>query len=241
MVFSALPPTVSFAGLSDRGRRRAHNEDAWLVVPSQPCAVVADGMGGLAAGEEASRLVVESVVQAVEAGQSAQQGLVTAHRRIHDASTAAGQGRMGSTAVVLDILGGNATIFWVGDSRCYLWRDDTLKLLTRDHSRVNDLIEAGVILPEQAETHPHRHVLTRALGVHDSDQVEIDRVVLDLRPRDRLLLCSDGLHGYLAQAAIIDCLRRNTDAEHIANQLLRNTLDHTEAGDNITVVCASIE
>lgn len=232
---------LAIAGGSDAGKQRDHNEDAYAIAAARGCAIVADGMGGLARGEVASRLVVETVIEAIGAGQSLEQGLLLAHQRVLDASLAAGQERMGSTAVALSIEGNKATICWVGDSRAYLWRADALTQLTKDHSFVNDLIDAGAIDAHEADTHPNRHVLTRAIGIRDSVDVKIDVLTQKLRQGDRLLLCSDGLYGYLPRASLKDCLRSAPDAGAMVRQLIERTLRESEAGDNITAVCVMVK
>ncbi|MGQ0699002.1 MAG: PP2C family protein-serine/threonine phosphatase [Panacagrimonas sp.] len=231
----------AIAGGTDPGKQREHNEDAFAISAKHRCAVVADGMGGLARGEVASRMAVDTVMEAMVAGKSSAEGLSIAHQRIRDASLAAGQERMGSTCVVLGIERDKATIRWVGDSRGYLWRGGALSLLTKDHSFVNELIAAGAITVEEAESHPNRHVLTRAVGIREAMDLRVDTVVQPLRPRDRLLLCSDGLHGYLPQSSLIECLRSATDASAVVRQLIERTLDETGADDNITAVCIAVE
>lgn len=228
---------LAFAGATDPGKARDHNEDAYAIVDERATAVVADGMGGLARGEVASALVIESVMSAVAERQSVEQGLLTAHRRIRETSQAAGQERMGSTAVAVAIENDKATIHWVGDSRAYLLRGGSLRTLTKDHSFVNELIDAGAISARDAETHPNRHVLTRAVGIRDVAELKIDSVTERLRPGDRLLLCSDGLYGYLPAASLLRVLASAGDAQSAVQQLVESTLRESSAEDNVTAVC----
>lgn len=239
--FVRSPMKIVFAGMTDAGKQRDHNEDAYALIPEKNTAVVADGMGGLSHGEVASGLVVSSVVEAMASGRSAQEGLIAAHKAIREASMTSEHERMGSTAVALSIAGDLASICWVGDSRAYLWRAGALKLLTRDHSFVNELLEAGAISPGEAEVHPNRHVLTRAVGIRDTTDLEVDSVTHKIRPGDRLLLCSDGLYGYLGETAVADCLRTSGDPQWLVRALIERTLRDSEAEDNLTVVCAGIE
>lgn len=234
------PLKLLIAGGSDPGKHRQINEDAYALLPAKMAAVLADGMGGLARGDLASRLVVEAVVEAIESGESPDHGLRLAHQRIGDASLSGKQERMGSTAVVLNIEGAQATIRWVGDSRAYLWRAGSLTQLTKDHSFVNELIDVGAISVHEAEVHPNRNVLTRAVGVRDVN-LRIDSVTFSLHAGDRLLLSSDGLHGFLPQDLLTHCLQHSEDAGVMVRQLIQSTLRETEAEDNVTVVCVFVE
>lgn len=231
---------LKFAGATDTGKARRHNEDSFGCDDALRLAVVADGMGGLSGGDVASRLVVETVLDTVRRVGAPTLGLDRANQRILDARATRG-GPMGSTAVVLHVVGAEARINWVGDSRAYLWRDDELRRLTRDHSFVQELQDVGAITPNEAAVHPNRNIVTRAIGVAESADLKIDQTRLDLRAGDRLLLCTDGLHGYLGEAAIGDVLRETVDCDEIAGELVRRTLDRTEAGDNVTVVCVCVE
>ncbi|MES0872795.1 PP2C family protein-serine/threonine phosphatase [Sinimarinibacterium thermocellulolyticum] len=231
---------ITIAGATHQGKQRDHNEDAFVVVPQQLGAVVADGMGGLARGEVASRMVVDILAESLQQGRNGGEALQEAHRRIREASMSSVE-RMGSTAVVLKVDGGTATLHWVGDSRGYLWRGGQLKQLTKDHSFVEELIDAGAISAHEAETHPNRNVLTRAVGIRDTVELKIDSTRIDLQPGDCLLLCTDGLHGYLPQPSIIECLARGGSAEAIVQRLIERTLRDSDAGDNVTAVCAIVE
>jgi PPM family protein phosphatase len=232
---------IVLAGATHHGKQRDHNEDAFAVLQDQLAAVVADGMGGLARGEVASGMVASVVAEAMQQGRSAAEGLVEAHRRIRETSISAGSERMGSTAVTLHVVDGEAIVEWVGDSRAYLWRDQSLRQITKDHSFVEELIDAGAISADDAETHPNRNVLTRAVGIRDTLELKVDSTKVALQAGDRLLLCTDGLHGYLPRTAIIDCLRQGGDANALVQRLIDHTLNETEAGDNITAVCATVE
>lgn len=231
---------VNLHGATDTGKVRRHNEDAFACDVQLRTAVVADGMGGLAGGEVASRIVVETVLEKLRAGTEASAALDAANQRILEARATRGS-PMGSTVVVAQLIGAEARIHWVGDSRAYLWRDGELRQLTRDHSFVQELVEVGAITPEEAAVHPNRNIVTRAIGVMESADLQIDQIRLALHKGDRLILCSDGLYGYLGDAAIAQTLRYGSRCEEIAAQLIRRTLDETEAGDNVTAVCICLE
>jgi protein phosphatase len=129
---------------------------------------------------------------------------------------------------------------WVGDSRAYLWRNDELRQLTRDHSFVQELIDLGAITPQDALDHPDRNVVTRAIGIRDLAEVQVDSVHQELRPGDRIILCSDGLYGYLGEPRIVETLRAAGADDDVARLLVTRTLDETDAGDNVTVVSLTL-
>ncbi|MEQ1439444.1 protein phosphatase 2C domain-containing protein [Fontimonas sp. SYSU GA230001] len=235
------PLKTVLAGATHFGKHRDHNEDAFVVLPEWSAAVVADGMGGLSRGEVAARMVATAVAETLRKGQSAAEGVLEAHRRIREASIAAGSERMGSTAVTLRIADGEATVEWVGDSRAYLWRGGALTQITKDHSFVEELIDAGAITASEAENHPNRNVLTRAVGIRDTLDLKVDSTKLPLKAGDLVLLCTDGLHGYLPQASIVECLRQGGEPAAIVQRLIERTLTETDAGDNVTAVCAAVE
>lgn len=236
------PAGLSCFGATDVGKVRSNNEDAFIVAPALGLCVVADGMGGLARGEVASQTVVDTVRDAVENGLSLPEALRLAHRRIR-ALTAKSRTdeRMGATAVAAQVTRGQANIAWVGDSRGYRFRDGQLSLLTRDHSFVQELLDRGTITTEEAANHPNKSVVTRALGVREIEDVQVDEVTVDVKPGDRLLLCSDGLCGYLPDASIAETLAAAGAPQDAVESLVRRTLAETDAADNLTVIVVSIE
>lgn len=231
---------LSFGGATHTGRRHG-NEDAFACAPELGCAVIADGMGGLAHGERASRTVVDAVLRALASGQSVGEGFQQAHRALLRMRDEAQGQRLGSTAVVFALEPGGARVHWIGDSRLYRWRQGRIELLTRDHSYVTELLSAGAISAAEAETHPQRHVLMRALGASDGEAIHPESRALDLAPGDRLLLCSDGLSGYLDAADLADALGAPAGPGQIAAQLVERTLATGSADDNITAVCIRVE
>ncbi|MCX7071252.1 MAG: protein phosphatase 2C domain-containing protein [Gammaproteobacteria bacterium] len=228
---------LEIGGVTHPGLVRDHNEDAFATFPEQAVAVVADGMGGLSKGEIASALVIDAVTDAMRDQRTAAEGLLDAHQRLCELRAASAGERMGSTAVAITVHGQQARIDWVGDSRAYLWRDGELRQITRDHSFVAELLEAGALTAEEAETHPNRNALTRAIGVQDVATLQVDTLDLALRGGDRLLLCSDGLSGFLSHQRIADCMRSASNATAMAEELVRLTLNGTDAADNVTAVC----
>jgi PPM family protein phosphatase len=183
---------VEVAHLSDTGRIRHHNEDRSLASPR--VLVVADGMGGAKAGEVAAQMAVDAVgrlVGPVHEGdvRSAVERANRAIRRL--ATDDPDKSGMGTTLTAAMLDDGRLDVVHVGDSRAYLWRDATLRQVTEDHSVVAELVRRGSITREEAETHPHRNVITRALGAEEG--VDADVVHVDLEDGDVVLLCSDGL------------------------------------------------
>ena len=188
---------------TDTGRRRRRNEDAFVCEP--PLFAVADGMGGAQAGEVASRLAAESLRERERGELSALEQTVElireANRRVYAYSSENASARgMGTTMTVALVDGNRVAIGHVGDSRAYLLRDEQLTQLTQDHSLVADLVRSGRLSPEDAESHPRRSVITRALGT--DSEVEVDVFSLRAEKRDVFLLCSDGLTSIVSDEEI---------------------------------------
>jgi protein phosphatase len=186
-----------------------HNEDALSLAPERGVFVVADGMGGHASGEVASRIAADAAL-AASAGGSLVEALVSAHRAVAQAAAAdpARKG-MGSTIVAAEVARGRARIAWVGDSRGYLWRDGRLSRLTRDHSLMNLLLDRAEVDAADVTHHPQRHVITQTLGHGDPRPAEVE---VRLRAGDELLLCSDGLNDEPARRGSgSECDRRAID------------------------------
>lgn len=225
------------------GHRRTRNEDA--VLPGPGWFVVADGMGGHDAGDIASRLVVDTFT-AWPADELADAASITitvdaANRAIRDHALHHGTLGMGSTVVGLvlgDTPAGRAPIvFHAGDSRCYRLVRGELRLLTRDHSHVQELIDANQLTTEQAVHHPLRNVVTRALGADPT--VEVDIAVLDATP-SRFLLCTDGLTAELRPRTIGRVLAGIADPQVAADRLIALALDGP-ATDNLTALIVDLD
>ncbi len=235
-------------GTTDVGRRRSHNEDAFLVMPEAGLFCVADGLGGHASGEVASRLAVEEMASQLAAevpdGASAADRLVAAmqaaNRRIH--RHASGGGRltgMGTTLVAaLFPERGPLVVGHAGDSRAYLFRDGGLRRLTEDHSLLSRFIRTQDPTAEEIEAFPHKNVISRALGMQETLEVEVTR--MDVLAGDVLLLCCDGLHGMLSDAAIADVLRAEGEEILRANQALVDAAIDAGGGDNVTSILVQV-
>jgi protein phosphatase len=226
------------AGLTDTGRKRRRNEDAFVCDP--PLFAIADGMGGAQAGELASRLaaaVIEEGGSALD-GEAAVVGVVrTANTRIFERAlqdpSVAGMGTTATVALV-DERAGTLTLAHVGDSRAYHFRDGTLQQLTTDHSLVGELVRTGRLTEAEAAVHPHRSVITRALGT-DAD-VEVDARTVELTPGDVVLLCSDGLSAMVRDEEIVQLLESSAGDPHVAADALVRAANDAGGEDNVTVV-----
>ena len=230
-----------FAAATDVGRMRKNNEDSYL--SSKPVAAVADGMGGHSAGEVASAIAIEELAalrgrgpweNETAATDDLKQAILRANRRIREmAASDRKLNGMGTTLVALLEDGDMVHVANVGDSRGYLLRQGELSQVTVDHSLVQELVDDGRLSPEDAERHPQRSVITRALGI--DPEVEFDLFTYKLQVGDRLLLCSDGLSDVVEPAQIRKVLLRVGNAHRAARELV--TVANEQGGpDNITVI-----
>jgi PPM family protein phosphatase len=226
------------AGQTDTGRRRRQNEDAFVCEP--PLFAVADGMGGAQAGELASRLAAAAIEEGGLAiqGEEGVAGVVrTANARIFEHSVrdpnAAGMGTTATVALV-DEEAETATLAHVGDSRAYRYRDGVLEQLTTDHSLVGELVRSGRLTEDEAAVHPHRSVITRALGT-EAD-VDVDTLTVDLRAGDLVLLCSDGLSAMVPADEIVRLIEVARSDPHDAAEALIAAANAAGGEDNVTVV-----
>ena len=231
---------TKFGSRTDVGSVREQNEDSLIVNP--PLFVVADGMGGHAAGEVASEIAVNTIQELAPDHADAEalgHAVEEANRDIINAALA-GEGRegMGTTVTAAILERDKLVIAQVGDSRAYLLHNGELTQLTRDHSLMANMIEAGQITPEEARFHPNRSVITRALG-NDPDTLP-DLYEINVEDGDRLLLCSDGLYSMLEDDEIAAVMRRVSDPQRCASTLVNGAI---AAGghDNITVIVADAE
>jgi PPM family protein phosphatase len=230
------------AGKTDTGRKRRRNEDSFVCSP--PLFAVADGMGGAQAGEVASGLAAAALQESRGngGGTSRIEALVQeANRRVHDRATSdAAASGMGTTiTVALVDPKGVVTIGHVGDSRGYLLRDGRLEQLTDDHSLVAELVRRGELSPAEAEVHPQRSVITRALGT-DPD-VDVDVFTVQARPGDVFLLCSDGLSSYVDGETIEQIVGRHRADLGAASNSLIQAANRGGGEDNITAVLFRVE
>ena len=230
---------TSFGSRTDIGCLRDHNEDSLVVTP--PLFAVADGMGGHAAGEVASEIAVRVLSELAPEhpdGEALGRAIEEANRAVIQAARE-GRGRqgMGTTMTAAMLEGERLVIAQVGDSRAYLLHQGKLQQLTRDHSLMADMIEAGQLTPEEARTHPQRSVITRALG--SDAHLHPDIYEINVETGDRLLICSDGLSGMIFDDQIENTLHRVQDPQRCASQLVNEAI---AAGghDNVTVIVADV-
>jgi len=244
--------TVPSSGhATDVGHVRVVNEDALLDAP--PLFVVADGMGGHAAGDAASALVVEELA-ALVAGADGPDGRAPDERALRDALTRAdrrvraisdasgrplGAGTTVAAALLLDAEGEHPAwlVLWCGDSRVYRWAGGDLEQVSVDHSVVQELVDDGSLTPEEARRHPARNVITRAVGIGPG--LRADAVRLPVRPGERLVVCSDGLTNEVDDEALAAALAAGTGAQASAAALVAAALE-SGGRDNVTVVVVDV-
>lgn len=248
--------TLQAIGLTDVGKERTMNEDAFRCDAQKGLFVVCDGMGGAAAGEVASQHTVQSIVDAVAAsgpllaeiangtastdplGETLRHAIEKACGHLYGIGQAERAKRgMGSTCTALVVAGSRAVLAHVGDSRCYLLRRGQLTQISADHTYVAEAVRHGIIKPEDADKSPFGNVITRAVGPQQT--VIVDLVAFDLGPGDTLLLCSDGLHQYFRDSAELARLLGEGDLEATTKKLI--ALSNERGGsDNITAILARV-
>ena len=232
---------VAVGASTDVGRVREGNEDSFFV--DAPLFAVADGMGGHAAGDVASATAVEIIQQhRAEIDPNDPDSLAAtireANRVIWEKSTNDPNLRgMGTTCTMILIDGDQALVAHVGDSRAYLYSQGKIRQITEDHTLVGRMVREGKLKPEEAERHPQRSMITRALGV--DEEVEVDQFNIDLSEGDRIVICSDGLTGMISETVIAEVLEQEPDPQAAAEVLVQQA---NEAGgeDNITVVIIDV-
>ena len=258
---------LAICGATDVGARRAENQDTYVIADlrsgdlSNPCnrteiplskqgilLLVCDGMGGAAAGDLAARIaaeaikqqlvgagsaVTESPAESLKSAVSGANGAVFAEAKAHPATRG-----MGTTCTAAIVLPDRLIVAQVGDSRAYLLRDGHLRLLTRDQTMADQLVEAGALRPEDVSHYPYRHVLLQAVGTQST--IRPTQSEVRLRRGDRILLCSDGLHGPVPDHEIAEILGAAADISDVARELIQAAL---AAGgpDNVTVIVADCE
>lgn len=236
-----------YAALTDVGRIRIGNEDAIRVEPAHGVAILADGMGGYAGGEVASAMAIQQVGDGLTAwlarvGQASVQDarnimeacVAHANRAIFDAAHSRPEhAGMGTTLVVSWVVQDTMLIGHVGDSRAYLWRQGALRQLTRDHSVVQEQIDAGLLTPDDAARSANHHLVTRALGVEDAVSLEVQ--ALALQADDLVLLCSDGLTDMVCDEELAELLRPPQPLPQLLARLIA-CANHNGGRDNVSVV-----
>jgi serine/threonine protein phosphatase PrpC len=232
---------ASHAG-TDPGRKRRINEDSFVIAP--PLFAVADGMGGAQAGEVASALAAGALEESGANGggeRRVSELIQEANRRVHErATTDAATAGMGTTITAALVEPDGRVVFGhVGDSRAYILRDDTLEQLTNDHTLVAELVRRGELSPGEAQVHPQRSVITRALGT-DPD-VDVDTFAVVAQPGDIFLICSDGLSSMVDSRDIEEILRKNRADLAGASKALIQAANRGGGEDNITAVLFAVE
>jgi len=246
--------TLRYAARTDLGMRRNHNEDGYGILEDDALVLVADGMGGHAAGEVASGLALNAIASFYHAAckdpglqwpfkqepnltpveNRVLCGVGLANLRIFEASADKGRKGMGTTLVAAAIVGDTITIAHVGDSRAYRIRDGEIARLTRDHSLLEQFKEINPTMTREEENNfPHKNVITRALGLNDV--VEVDLRTHELKPGDRYLLCSDGLSGHLPDEELLEVTKDSSDLTATVSELVERA-NAAGGADNITVV-----
>lgn len=228
-------------GISKTGLVRQRNEDRFYA--QGPLLIVADGMGGYTGGEYASTMVVDTIVEVVNEAteistDALQNAILQANRMVYEKSQSYKELEgMGTTAVVAYVQ--DDILYWahVGDSRLYLYGQEGLHRMTKDHSMVQQLVEAGTITEDEVIHHPKRNMLTRAIGVYET--VEVDTGVVEVHQNDRILLCSDGLSGYIEESKIEQVLSKENNESRALEDLVHLVYD-AGARDNVTIVLGRI-
>jgi protein phosphatase len=226
---------------SDVGQVREGNEDSFLI--RDPVFVVADGMGGHIAGDVASRLAVETIERELTEVPSNPEALAKLIRDANGAIWNKAQSDtslrgMGTTCTLVFLDGTTAHLAHVGDSRAYLFRDGELSQLTEDHTLVGRMVKEGRLKPEEAEHHPQRSIITRALGV--DEDVDVDLLSIEVKEGDRLLICSDGLTGMVGKQEIARVLATESQPQGAADRLVE-LANQAGGEDNITVLILDIK
>jgi serine/threonine protein phosphatase PrpC len=249
---------ISAFGLTDVGKKRKHNEDAFSLDVSEGLFIVADGMGGHAAGEVASKITVETIGEFIAATRQKEEAtwpfkynheldfnsnrlavaIEKANERVMAAVAAQPWLKGMGTTVVAGLLNEKIlSLAHVGDSRAYLYREGQLSRLTDDHSWVHEQVAAGILTEEEAKTHPLKNVVTRALGGGPSVSPDLQELVFN--PGDRFLACSDGLTTMLSDEEIRDIVAKEKDPKPLCTRLV-DAANEKGGVDNITVVVVDV-
>lgn len=227
---------IELGHCSHTGIKRDHNEDTYGVNDEDKIWLVADGMGGHDHGEVASAMARDSILYYFNAGKSLKDSIIKANQIIIDSSFERGADLpMGTTVVILNVVDNNYKIAWVGDSRIYKFSENQLQAITTDHSYVQELVDQSLITAEQARTHPHRNVVTQALGVTDNSEIRVALSEGEIQVGDKFLLCSDGLTEEVSDEEIAEVMQQKLHPQEITDQLIIKALE-SGGSDNITVI-----
>ena len=242
-----ISSTLSYTsyGMTDVGKVRKLNEDAMLERTEIGLWVVADGMGGHAAGDVASQMIVSSLKK-IHEGITLDRQIDDIEERLQNVNTrliemaneTEHRSTIGSTVVIMLAYDKYCVYIWAGDSRLYRLRDKEIRQMTADHSQVELYVERGLITREEAAVHPHGNMITRAVGAMENLFLDID--IQEMKTRDRYLLCSDGLTKHLADLELEEILHDEGSAEQTCKTLIDLTLERG-AGDNVTAIVVDVE
>jgi protein phosphatase len=235
---TASPPAYETGAATHPGRVRSQNEDHFVLLPDSGVFAVADGMGGHEAGSLASSTVVDALrtigvpASAPDLLARLEDRILRANARLRDEARDRGNAVVGSTVVALLVFGGNYAVLWSGDSRLYLVRDGRIAQLTRDHTEAQELVDKGVLRQDEVRTWPRRNVVTRAVGVNEVPELDIDHG--SLQPGDIFVICSDGLTAHAADEEILARVR-GAGAQQACDALVALALERGGT-DNVTVL-----
>ncbi|WP_227766930.1 Stp1/IreP family PP2C-type Ser/Thr phosphatase [Zhaonella formicivorans] len=227
------------AARSEAGLVRKSNEDFFLCDPAKGLYIVADGMGGHLAGEVASQMAIKVIADYLDGAgtdhlSALKEAVTHANARIYsDSQDDLSRQGMGTTLTSAWIVGSKLYLAHVGDSRAYLIRKGSINLLTCDHSYVGELLRNGGLTEEEAQHHPRRNVLMRAVGA--DSEVDIDLIEVNLEPGDHLLLCTDGLFNLIPGEELLEIILRESTLEEAVNCMVDLAYSRG-AGDNLTVI-----
>ena len=244
---STKPKPLSWTSyaISDVGKVRKHNEDSYLERPETGLWVVADGMGGHAKGDVASKMIVEALKKSHEGTtlvkyiDEIEDRLLNVNQKlIEKARASSKRSTIGSTVVIMLAYEKYVIYMWAGDSRLYRLRNGEMRQITTDHSQVELYIEQGMISREEALVHPHGNMITRAIGATEELYLDID--MQEMERYDRYLLCSDGLTKHIHDYELEEHLNKGNSCEETCKTLIDLTLSRG-AGDNVTAIIVDIE
>lgn len=227
-------------GVSHPGMKRTSNQDTFFSSDENGFWVLADGMGGNKGGEIASRIAQESIIEDLQNSVDLKTAILTAHRSILDHGTKHQELVGLATTIVLvkeSLANKEVSLAWVGDSRAYLWRNQKLSQLSKDHSVVQRLLDSGMITPEEAIDHPKRNLVTSILGLSLSNESDLEIGMIDFKWQkgDKILLCSDGLTDELNDSDIVEIMLTQSSSEKQIEALLQAALS-AGGRDNTTVI-----
>lgn len=238
-----------FGFKSDKGRVRENNQDAFFVMPEEGIFMVADGVGGHAGGELASRTAMTDIAAFIRENpipaksetelirKYTENLALMVNEHIYAIADESASGGMATTLIMMYLSDTSANVLNVGDSRVYLFRGGSVKQITEDHTFVNDLVKRGIITEDEAKSHPDRNMITKAIGADRT--VDPDFYSFAVQPEDVILLCTDGLYNELTPEELLEEVRRESDMRQLCSNLVEQANEHG-GGDNITVVSVKI-